>query len=217
MAFALACSSSSESFASGGCCSTWTAAGEVELGDADGQLELRELGQRGLQDRRVKGIAVEVPLHADATDRDALIQQAADVRDVIVQTVAREDVVVVQEEDGVGVALADPGGHVPRDLRAQTLLVIVAVDHLVVQVVLGEPAAIARADVQGPGLERLAQGRIVQGKDPRLDEVPNPPEDIVAPQRDFVLVGPLAGSRPRRSSPPGPGVAPWRAISARSR
>ena len=69
---------------------------------------------------------------------------------VILQPDAGQDVVVIHKQHGLGVALPHPPRHLERDVLAEPLLVVVAMDHLVVQIVFGEAAAVTAADVPRP-------------------------------------------------------------------
>src|ERR1035438_6360614 len=129
-------------------------------------------------------------LHADAGKRHAGVAQLADVLHVVVEPVAGGDVVIVDEELGVGVALLHPERHLPDEIDAEALLVVVGVHHFVVEVVLGEPAAIARADgapALGDGGFKIVVVHLLQ---PRLDMVRHTPENTVAAQRNAFLFGP---------------------------
>src|ERR1035441_4131482 len=63
-------------------------------------------------------------LHADAGKRHAGGAQLADVLHVVVEPVAGGDVVIVDEELGVGVALLHPERHLPDEIDAEALLVV---------------------------------------------------------------------------------------------
>ena len=94
------------------------------------------------------------------------------------------------EEDGIGVALPHPLGHLEGDVFAQALFVIVPVDHLVVEIIFGEAATVTPADVQRPVSERLPQFVVRRRLEPILHPVGDAPKDIVSAQRKVVLVSP---------------------------
>ena len=81
---------------------------EVELGDADRQLQLCQLVERLLQRHRVERVAVQVALDTDTRDRRAHVEQTADVLHVVIQPVAGQDVVVIDEQLRVRIAVLDP-------------------------------------------------------------------------------------------------------------
>ena len=133
---------------------------------------------------------MKVSLHSDACDRDAHREQCVDLLHVIGQAIAGKDVVVVQKQPGVRVAVSDPLRHLPGDLGTKPLLVIVGMDHFVIQVVLTETVAVAGGDGPATLLERQPQARIGKLLHPVLDAVRNSPVNAVAAYRNAHLAGP---------------------------
>ena len=62
--------------------------------------------------------------------------------DTILQSDTSQDVVIVYEEHSVRVPLPYPFSHLQGNVFAQTLLIIIAMDHLVIQIVFCKTAAI---------------------------------------------------------------------------
>src|ERR1035437_471700 len=133
---------------------------------------------------------MQVALHADAGNRHPGIEQFADVLHVVVEPVAGGDVVIIDEQLRVRIALLYPERHLPNEVDPEPLLVVVGVHHFVVEVVLGESVAIAGADGAPPLGDRGFEILVVHLLQPGLDMVRHTPENAVAAQRNALLGGP---------------------------
>ena len=151
---------------------------DIELGDLDRQLELRQGIERFLDVCDVYSPA-EVPLHADPAYGRPGCDQVGDMLDVFRPALAADDGVVIDVEDRLGVRGAGPLEHFDADNVAQAPCVVVRVNHLVVYVVLDHLTAIAFDQSGGPDFQCAPQFLVVQRLDPRLDVLVDAPEDAV--------------------------------------
>jgi hypothetical protein len=143
-----------------------------------------------LECHRIEAVAVQVALHADSSDGHAHRLQVSNVLHVVVEPVAGQDVVIVDEQPGVWISLFDPQRHLPDELRSQALRKVVGMDHLVVEVILGKAAAIAGSDRSRALLHRQSHLIVRERHEPFLNVIRNAPKEAVAAQGNPLLIGP---------------------------
>ena len=112
-------------------------------------------------------------LYADTAEGYALVQEPADVDHVIIQPPAGQNVVIIQVKRGACGSSSRTHGAMSRVMSApEALFVVIGVEHFVVEVVLGESAPIAAADILGSSFEQpRARSSSVELLLPRLHEV----------------------------------------------
>ncbi len=162
----------------------------IELRDAHRQVELRQLIESLPEGGGIERIAVQVPLHANPGNWNAHVEQAVDMFHVVRQPVAGQNVVIVDEQLRIGIALLDPQRHFFDRFRPEPLLVIVGVDHLVIEIVLRETAPVPCRNIRPALPERHSQFFVAKNLEPVLDSIGDTPEDAVAAQRKAFLLGP---------------------------
>ncbi|WVZ72136.1 hypothetical protein U9M48_020645, partial [Paspalum notatum var. saurae] len=155
--------------------------GDVELGEPDGEVGGGELVER-VADDLPDGVG-DVALQPDASHGRALLLQRGDLLDVLLRrgvgVVAALDVVVVDEERGARVQLRRLAEHEGVDVIAEAILVVPAVQHLVVDVVVREPAGVAGEQATEAALHGGGELVVVEVLDPLLHRVLDGPEDAV--------------------------------------
>ncbi len=134
---------------------------------------------------------MRVPLDANSFYGNSLPEERSDMSHVVGQPVPGKNLIIVNEELCIGIALMGPLGHQFCDFRPKPLFIIVTVDHFIVQIVAGKPALVFCSDGYCPVLHPPHQFLIVQLLDPGLNEFWNTPEKIMSPQRYFVFIGPF--------------------------
>ncbi|BAS93211.1 Os05g0298800, partial [Oryza sativa Japonica Group] len=164
----------------------------VQLGDPDGRAARRgELVQRGADDLPGHR-AVHVPLHPDPAHRRAAAPQRVHQLDVLLRrrvgVVPTQDVVVVDEEPRGRVQPRGLAEHERRDAVSQPVAVEAAVQHLVVDVVVAEPAGVAGQEAVEAALHRGGEVVAAEVLDPLLHVAVDGPEDAVAARRLAVAV-----------------------------
>nr|CAB3461782.1 unnamed protein product [Digitaria exilis] len=151
---------------------------DVELGDPHGQVRGRDLVER---------VADDLPDRADSAHLRATTLQVTDEPDVLlgrrVWVVAALDVVVVDEERGARVELRGLAEHERGHVVAEAVAEEAPVEHLVVDVVVWEPASVAAKEAadallhDGHELVAVVAGDVL---DPLLHVAVDGPEDAVA-------------------------------------
>src|SRR5690606_10010823 len=153
--------------------------GHVKLRDAYGQAEDGQRIERTPQFVPVERLAVQVALNADARNWNALRKQLPNLCHVFRQLVAGKDVVVIEKQLCIGIAIMCPLCHELCDLRTEPILVVVTMDHLIVQIVFREPSLVPTRDGFCAMLQRLSQFLVVQRLHPWLYKSGYAPEEVM--------------------------------------